>query len=83
MCNCIKEVAQKFVDRQPLEGEIIEEARLASGWMAEDGNLVAVTRLAISLTLTGKKKPKLMEITHSYCPFCGEKRKKGGEYAEA
>lgn len=76
MCDCIEDLQQKIKDhctknktyKKPIKRVKIEDKILILG-----DKLQLKTVSNFEIELEGQKKKPLMPVTHSYCPFCGEK----------
>lgn len=74
-CNCIKDIEQKVLDRKVYDNRSILSAKML-GYSYMMPSFEIVTNTEIELELEGLKKPKTVNMMHSYCPFCGTKIKK-------
>lgn len=71
MCNCTTEIPQKFIEKQPIPNQVITKASLATVFNLSLGT--ERTSTTATLEFEGKAKDRKIEISHTYCPFCGEK----------
>ncbi|KFC19342.1 hypothetical protein [Chryseobacterium sp. FH1] len=75
-CDCFKNTAQKILDKETWEKrEILDVTH--TGIMYTFGNNAGKTGTLsyeeFELELEGLKKPKIVKVSHTFCPFCGVK----------
>jgi hypothetical protein len=86
MCNCIINVEEKLIERvkETNQGEIEGGKILQSHFhFTENGFGPRTTYSEFQFTLSplkkdgtiGKPKKQTVNISHTYCPFCGKKHK--------
>ena len=74
-CNCIEDVEKKVLETETYDKrKILSTQIIGCSYMMP--TFEKVTNTEIELELEGLKKPKVVKIQHSYCPFCGTKIKK-------
>jgi len=74
-CDCIAEVEKKLndhlVEQKKLKKKILS-VRLQEVLMRSSGlELKSNTYTTLLISLEGQKKKATMNISHSFCPFCG------------
>ena len=86
MCDCIKEAEGKILEsiRENIQGEISGGKLLQTHFPIVKNQIkgrITYTEFQCTLTPTkkdgsmGKPKKQTVNISHAYCPFCGEKHK--------
>ncbi|WP_421977869.1 hypothetical protein [Roseivirga seohaensis] len=59
------------MEKQPIKGQVIVKASLATVWSMNFPT--ERTSTTATLEFEGKAKDRKIEVSHTYCPFCGEK----------
>jgi hypothetical protein len=86
MCNCLKDIESKTFEmvKEQKEGEFTKGNITPSSFLIIKNKFSnRATHSEYEFTFapkkkdgtTGKPKKQTVNITHSYCPFCGEKHK--------
>jgi hypothetical protein len=80
-CKCLNELPQKVLDFRKQQGEKKEERAsiTPTGFFLGDGGIQTISYLEI--VVTGRKSPLKVNLTHSFCPFCGVSYKDTKEVA--
>jgi hypothetical protein len=77
MCDCISKIEEKAtaqLQEQPKFKKPVTKVRMQGVVFPLIGNtLTTRTCNMLEIELEGQKKRPEMTISHSYCPFCGEK----------
>ena len=87
MCDCVKRIKEnmknKFKETEKDFKEVTNVSFENEGFLFGETKLMSTLYepLVIEYTIETKKgkiqnKKKLYSMTHSYCPFCGEKKEK-------
>lgn len=75
MCKCIDEISEKL--REHYDGKFkkpIESVKLQTLLNFTRGSVDTYTEVKIALS--GQKKEETLSLAHTYCPFCGERKRK-------
>lgn len=83
-CTCITEIPKKLVDNPPdttsLRGKVVLDADFANTTFAMTKNRLELMLVSqIALEVQDRKSKIKLDITHTYCPFCGVKHKEKDE----
>lgn len=73
-CECFKNTAQLFLDKETWEGREILDVQhtgLLYTFGTNGGETGTLSYEEYDVELQGLKKPKKIKISHTYCPFCG------------
>ncbi len=80
-CNCIDTIEQNVLDREKYDGRKIDSVKFISmAYMMPDFSIV--TNSELELELEGLKRPKIVKINHTFCPFCGKSIKEANPQPE-
>lgn len=72
MCNCIKEIEVKIHEKYPTHnGKTVEKVQAESTYRFPD--FMRITATNYNLVIENQKKQIPIMVSHTYCPWCGEK----------
>lgn len=72
-CNCVTELQKRAVGME-FDGKKVLKADMIDGmFVHRNGRLIFLTSSEMEVELEGRKRPKVIPVAHSYCPFCGRK----------
>ena len=74
-CDCIQKIEEDLVEKQPLEGRNILSAKVNCVYEFGVGTLKKRPVIEVVLSIEGRKSDLKMNISYSYCPFCGASMK--------
>ena len=78
MCNCVDDITKKM--HEAYDGKFkkpIESVQFQTAFNITTGAMD--TYLDIKFSLVGQKKEECVIIAHTFCPFCGENKRKEQE----
>src|SRR5690606_1938444 len=73
--SCIEEVEKKFIGREygpkklKIKRATVETVTVFGG----SNGIERMTSSPVEVHIDGMKRPKTIQMLHSYCPFCGKK----------
>ncbi len=70
MCNCIQELQKKVIGTDWKGKKIVSAKFLSMAFMGPTFSSKSTSEL--EATVDGMKKPQIIPIVHSFCPFCGK-----------
>lgn len=71
VCNCITEVEARVLKHAKEQGMKATKASLKEvGFFFSPPSTKTLSH--IELTIDGKKRPSVLNMVHSFCPFCGK-----------
>lgn len=74
MCNCISTISKPESYTHPKGKTIVSvDVPTALKWDQQANTLTAVTVSVAMLTIEGRIAREPFSLSHTYCPFCGEK----------
>ena len=76
MCDCIKRIEKEILEkREEYKGRKLLKAKLQHTTFPMSGLKIMgrITTQPLELELEGRKTPLKTDISHTYCPWCGEK----------
>lgn len=75
MCNCRAEIV-KLENFTSKTGELAEKVELDLAITITKGQLNVITKTDAKVDYPSKKRPVVIPVLHTYCPWCGEKYEK-------
>jgi len=74
-CNCIKEIESKILEKHPTwNGKNVTDVSMDKIFTFNPTDVRTSTNVVIEVE--GQKKKYDVGMTHTFCPFCGEKQGK-------
>jgi hypothetical protein len=74
MCNCIKEIETKILEAYPVYNNKKVEKVEASGVFNLSKGFRKETTTNFMLVIENQKKEIPIQVSHTFCPFCGIKK---------
>ena len=76
-CNCTTELEAKVVVEHQHKGKAILKAEIPKGFIikkTENGQkMTTSTYTEVEVQVEGMKRAQVVQLLHTYCPFCGVK----------
>ena len=72
MCDCVKNLEQRYIEQQPLKDNVVLNAKL-QGRVFLFNSGISATSSILEVEVKGRKSAIKQNVIHTYCPFCGEK----------
>ena len=71
-CDCI-ETIESEVKESGFGGKKVTKATIETSFVFGKKGMYSTTSTNFHITLDGAKKPKVIQVMHTFCPFCGVK----------
>jgi len=71
-CECMEKIPQSIIDNQPFNGLKVTEAKIPSGFILANNEIIIRPLIEIQLTVEGRKMMVRKDLFYNFCPFCGK-----------
>lgn len=72
-CKCIEQLEKNLIGTEQ-KGGIVRKAELINAaFIGQDFEYRTISEVECEILIKDKPKKKIVNVIHSYCPFCGKK----------
>ena len=72
-CKCISQIESKIVGTEQKGGVVKEASLISAGLIGPKFQYRTISEIECKVTIKGIIKKKMVNMIHTYCPFCGKK----------